>query len=48
MSSPIKLIDKVVLINDGEAFEVEFIDPTGHAYAVETIEARHLIYEPVK
>lgn len=41
----------VEIYNQGEAYEVEFIDPTGHTYAVETIEASKLlklIYEPVR
>jgi len=39
----------VEIYNDGEAYEVEFIDPSGHTYAVETIDASRLlklIYDP--
>lgn len=39
----------VEIYNQGEAYEVEFIDPTGHTYAVETSEGSKLlklIYEP--
>jgi hypothetical protein len=41
----------VEIYNHGEAYEIEFIDPSGHTYAVETIDSSKLlklIYEPVR
>ena len=41
----------VEVYHNGEAYEVEFIDPGGHTYAVETIGAGKLlklIYEPAR
>ena len=39
------------IYNGGAAYEVEFIDPGGHTYALETIGADRLLkllYEPIR
>ncbi len=41
----------VEVYNDGEAFEVEFVDKNGHTYGLLTLNPEQLIllhYEPVK